>query len=52
MARIGALNKLNGIGYRRDALWKIDSADKMEGPCYDNTANGCWMIQSPGLSSR
>jgi error-prone DNA polymerase len=32
LARIGALNKLNGIGHRRDALWKVERAGKIEGP--------------------
>lgn len=32
LARIGALNKLNGIGHRRDALWKVERAGKREGP--------------------
>lgn len=32
LARIGALNELNGIGHRRDALWKVERAGKIEGP--------------------
>jgi error-prone DNA polymerase len=32
LARIGALNKLDAIEHRRDALWQIDRAGKMEGP--------------------
>jgi error-prone DNA polymerase len=32
LARIGALNKLNGIGHRRDALWRVERAGKIEGP--------------------
>jgi error-prone DNA polymerase len=32
LARIGALNRVNGIAHRRDALWKIERASKMEGP--------------------
>jgi error-prone DNA polymerase len=32
LARIGALNKLNAIEHRRDALWQVDRAGKMEGP--------------------
>ncbi len=32
LARIGALNKVNGIVHRRDALWQVERAGKMEGP--------------------
>jgi error-prone DNA polymerase len=32
LAQIGALNKLNGIGHRRDALWQVERAGKFEGP--------------------
>jgi error-prone DNA polymerase len=32
LARIGALNKMNGITHRRDALWQVERAGKMEGP--------------------
>ena len=32
LARIGALNKLDTIEHRRDALWQVDRAGKMEGP--------------------
>lgn len=32
LARIGALNKINGIAHRRDALWQVERAGKMEGP--------------------
>ncbi|WP_263381417.1 DNA polymerase III subunit alpha [Granulicella arctica] len=32
LARIGALNKLEGIGHRRDALWQVERAGKLEGP--------------------
>jgi error-prone DNA polymerase len=32
LARIGALNKLDAIEHRRDALWQVDRAGKMEGP--------------------
>lgn len=31
LARIGALNKLEGIDHRRDALWQVERAGKMEG---------------------
>jgi error-prone DNA polymerase len=32
LARIGALNWLDGIGHRRDALWQVERAGKPEGP--------------------
>jgi error-prone DNA polymerase len=32
LARIGALNTLNGIAHRRDALWQVERASKLEGP--------------------
>ena len=32
LARIGALNKLDTIEHRRDALWQVERAGKMEGP--------------------
>jgi error-prone DNA polymerase len=42
LARIGALNKLNGIGHRRDALWKIERAGKIEGPLLRQ--NSQWLL--------
>jgi error-prone DNA polymerase len=32
LARIGALNQLDGIEHRRDALWQVERAGKLEGP--------------------
>jgi error-prone DNA polymerase len=32
LARIGALNSLDGIEHRRDALWQVERAGKLEGP--------------------
>lgn len=32
LARIGALNKVDGIAHRRDALWQVERAGKIEGP--------------------
>jgi error-prone DNA polymerase len=34
LARIGALNKLEGIDHRRDALWQVERAGKPEGPLF------------------
>ena len=32
LAQIGALNQLKGIRHRRDALWQVERAGKLEGP--------------------
>jgi len=32
LARIGALNNLDGIEHRRDALWQVERAGRLEGP--------------------
>jgi error-prone DNA polymerase len=32
LARTGALNDLDGIEHRRDALWQVERAGKLEGP--------------------
>jgi error-prone DNA polymerase len=32
LARIGALNRLDGIVHRREALWQVERAGKLEGP--------------------
>jgi error-prone DNA polymerase len=32
LAQIGALNRLDGIRHRRDALWQVERAGKLEGP--------------------
>ena len=37
LARIGALNKVNGIAHRRDALWQVERAGKMEGTAAQTT---------------
>ncbi|MGH9615959.1 MAG: DNA polymerase III subunit alpha [Acidobacteriaceae bacterium] len=34
LARIGALNRMNGIEHRRDALWQVERAGKIEGPLF------------------
>lgn len=38
LAQIGALNQLDGIQHRRDALWQVERAGKLEGPllCKDS----------------
>jgi error-prone DNA polymerase len=35
LARIGALNQLGGIEHRRDALWQVERAGKLEGPLFE-----------------
>ncbi len=32
LARIGALNALDGVGHRRDALWQVEQAGRPAGP--------------------
>ena len=32
LAQIGALNQLDDIAHRRDALWQVERAGKPEGP--------------------
>jgi len=34
LAQIGAMNQLNGIEHRRDALWQVERAGKLEGPLF------------------
>jgi error-prone DNA polymerase len=34
LARIGALNNLDGIEHRRDALWQVERAGKLEEPLF------------------
>ncbi len=34
LARIGALNDVDGIEHRRDALWQVERAGKLEGPLF------------------
>jgi error-prone DNA polymerase len=34
LAQIGALNQIDGIRHRRDALWQVERAGKMEGPLF------------------
>ena len=41
LARVGALNEVDGITHRRDALWQMERAGKREGPIFRQKANGC-----------
>ncbi len=51
LARIGALNKLNAIEHRRDALWQVDRAGRQEGPLLRQKSE--WLKEdSPALPLR
>ena len=39
LARIGALNSLDGIAHRRDALWQVERAGKPEGPLFTHRSD-------------
>ena len=43
LARIGALNKLATKAHRRDALWQVDRAGKMEGPLLRQSSE--WLVE-------
>jgi error-prone DNA polymerase len=36
LAQIGAMNRLDGIEHRRDALWQVERAGKLEGPLFSD----------------
>jgi error-prone DNA polymerase len=38
LARIGALNRLDGINHRRDALWQVEEAGRPAGPLLRSSA--------------
>jgi error-prone DNA polymerase len=40
LARIGALNRLEGIAHRRDALWQVERAGRPEGPLLKQNSEG------------
>lgn len=40
LARIGALNRLDGITHRRDALWQVERAGRPEGPLLKQNSEG------------
>jgi len=44
LARVGALNKLDGIEHRRDALWQVERAGKLEGPLLRQNSN--WLRET------
>jgi error-prone DNA polymerase len=42
LARIGALNHLEGIAHRRDALWQVEWAGRPEGPLLRQRSDWLW----------
>ncbi len=46
LAQIGALNWLDGIEHRRDALWQVERAGKMEGPLLRQDSE--WLQEESG----
>jgi len=39
LAQIGALNQLDGIRHRRDALWQVERAGRLEGPLFRRSSD-------------
>lgn len=39
LAQIGALNQIDSIEHRRDALWQVERAGKLEGPLFRQSGN-------------
>lgn len=37
LANIGAFNSLDGVAHRRDALWQVEWAGKLEGPLFNRS---------------
>src|ERR1700749_2128050 len=46
LARVGALNEVDGITHRRDALWQMERAGKKEGPLFRQKSE--WLRDSSG----
>jgi error-prone DNA polymerase len=40
LARIGALNRVDDVAHRRDALWQVEWAGRPEGPLLSRQSNG------------
>jgi error-prone DNA polymerase len=47
LARVGALNSIDGIGHRRDALWQVEQAGRPVGPLLKTPAAAPKEIASP-----
>jgi error-prone DNA polymerase len=39
LASVGALNNFQGITHRRDALWQVERAGKLEGPLFNQSSD-------------
>jgi error-prone DNA polymerase len=48
LAHIGAMNKVTGITHRRDALWQVERAGKLEGPLLRQQSE--WLRDASGTS--
>ena len=46
LARIGALNWIDGIAHRREALWQVERAGKLEGPLLRQQS--AWLREEDG----
>jgi hypothetical protein len=40
LARVGAMNSVDVVEHRRDALWQVERAGKLEARCFVSKANG------------
>jgi error-prone DNA polymerase len=47
LAKVGALNEIDGIEHRRDALWQVERAGKPEGPLF--TQQSEWLREESNL---
>jgi error-prone DNA polymerase len=48
LARIGALNAMEGVAHRRDALWQVERAGRPEGPLLTENMEALREEQEPG----
>ncbi len=47
LAKVGALNEIEGIEHRRDALWQVERAGKPEGPLFGQQSG--WLREESDL---
>jgi error-prone DNA polymerase len=47
LASIGALNEIDGVKHRRDALWQVERAGKLEGPLFRQQSE--WLREESDL---
>jgi len=47
LASVGALNEIDGIKHRRDALWQVERAGKLEGPLFRQQSE--WLREESDL---